>query len=209
MKRFPALPFPYYDPWKRSYEVTHSAPVPMTVRDVRTVRPEDSVGLPGGDQPGGPGLVTRRLGIGANFESLGDTDGRLVAAAPLFSPLFGLLLLGPLVAAGLFVFAARRAERPKDAVRGSPLARALVGLTGDVEGAAAAFGDYFRERLELGAGEITAREVARGLTARSVASEVVSRVERIYAGLTQARFAGGHPPAEIGDVLREVDRCLG
>lgn len=211
--RLPALPFPYYDPWEGRYEVSRSAPVPLTVRDIKTVRPDEAVGAPatGGATPP-PGPIGRLRGIGANYLELDGGSGRLQAEPPLFGAGFLLLLLGPPLFAAAYLLLAHLRSRPGDAPRGTPLSRALAGLAGEpsIDGAAGAFTGYLRERLELPEGELTPGEVERALVARSVEAGVVGRVGAAYRELIAARFSGGdRPPTELSEVLQEADRCFG
>jgi len=214
--RFPALPFPFYDPWSGGYEVALSEPVPIKVREVKTVRPEDAVGAVAPGSPGMPGNrepIGRRLGIGANFESLDGSSGRLEVAPPLFTPGFLALLVIPPLLAALCFLVGRARSRPKDVPRGTPLSRALAALSLEGEApspdrAAKIFAAFFRERADLPEGEITTSEIERALQARSLPPEVVERVAQAHRGLISARFAGGEVGGDVGSVLREADRCL-
>jgi hypothetical protein len=208
----PALPLPYYDPWQRRYETARSDPVPLTVRDVKTVRPEDAVGAPVGPAPGPREPLGRLLGVGANFETLEETTGVLAASPPLLTPGFLVLLLAPPILAALLLLVDVRRSRPRDVPKGTPLSRAVAGLRAGpaADGSADLLAGYFRERLDLGAGEITTAEIERALTARSVDPALVARVVEVHDALVAARFAGGAgAPAGLEEVIREVDRCLG
>jgi hypothetical protein len=207
----PALPFPYFDPAASSYEVARSAPIPLTVHEVRTVRPEEAVGpaLPaGGEAPSGP--VRPLAGIAANYDRLSGGSGRLAPPPPLFTPGFAALLAVPPLLAGLaFLLASRR--RRGGAPRGTALGRALgtVRDAASAEEAAAAFGRYFAEKLALPDGELTTSELGTALAARMVPAEIAGRVLAMHERIVAARFAGGGgAPEGWAEALREVDRCL-
>jgi len=204
----PALPFPHYDPWRGDYVTVLSKPVPLTVRDVKTVRPEDAVGGASGPAAAAE-TPTRRLGIGANFATL-DESGTLAGRPPLFSLGFILLLGLPPLAGAAWLVIARRRARPRDVPAGTPLSRALGALAraDDADAAAEAFSGYFRDRLELSGGELTTREIERALVARVVPPETTERVVAAQDALVACRFAGGDAPVGLEDLLREVDRCL-
>ena len=105
-------------------------------------------------------MILRQRGLPTpNFDVLDAGTDRLVARAPLFAPGFIVLLVLPLILVVAVVVLERRRLRPKDLPRGSPLSRAATALAdaGGAEGAAEAFASYFRERLDLGEGEITPR----------------------------------------------------
>ncbi len=214
--RFPSLPFPYFDPRSRSYEVARSDPVPLQVREVKTIRADEAVGAPAPAIPADSGsreAIRPRLGVRANFDTL-DTGAKALSAAPeLFSTGFTLLLVLPPLLVVSFILMDRARSRPKDAPRGTPLSRALMELrlaekAESPDRAAEAFAEYFRERALLSPGEITTSELERALLARSVSSEVVQEVTTAHQAFISARFAGGDPPAELETILREVDRCL-
>ncbi|MCU0727515.1 MAG: hypothetical protein MUE73_17290, partial [Planctomycetes bacterium] len=207
----PALPFPYYDPAAKRYEVARSAPIPLVVHEVKTVRPEEAVGpaVPaGGAAPAGP--VRALVGIAANYDRLSGESGRLAPPPPLFTPGFITLLAVPPLLAGLaFLVAARR--RRGGTVRGSALGRALdpVREPESAEEAAGAFARYFAEKLSLPGGELTTAELGTALSARLVPPEVAGRILAAHERIVSARFAGGGgAPAGWADALREVDRCL-
>jgi len=211
----PALPLPYYDPWKQAYAVALSSPIPLTVHDVKTVRTEDSVGAPGPiagkTGPAPPARIAARVGIGANYRTLDAGKSRLAARPPLFTGSFLLLLFLPPVLLGAAWIAAALRRRPKGLPRGSPLSAAAAALrrakTPDAAGVAVA--EYLRRRLELPPGEVTRKELARALTARVIAPQVAARLLTHWEALEQARFArGAEVPAGIEETIRELDRCL-
>ena len=185
--------------------------MPLSVRDVRTVRPEEAVGAPVAATSHSRRPLVRSVGIGANFETLDAGEGALAAAPPLLTPGFvALLVVPPLLALLLLALDVRR-SRPRDVPKGTPLSRAIAGLRagGSAEAGNVAFAGYFRERLELSDGELTTAEIERALTARSVEPELARRVAGANDALTAARFAGGEgAPADLEAILREVDRCL-
>ncbi len=210
----PPLPFSFYDPWARRYETVTSKPVPLTVHDVKTVRPEEAVGKAAPESPRrAPREAPVALpGIPANYARPDARPARLSRSPGLFSGAFPAVVLGPLV---LFLAAwwwdARR-SRPRRVPRKSPLSRALATLAraGTPDEAAEAVTAYVRARLELPPGALTAREIRRALEARLAPPEVVERVERAQEELEAARFAGAAAVPEGWDaLLREVDGCLG
>lgn len=213
--QFPSLPFPFYDPWSRSYRVARTAAVPIAVRNVKTVRPEDAVGTTAPVNPADAPprtVIGRRLGVGANFTSL--DAGSTGPAGSLFTGWFLVVLIAPpLFTVALFIVNRMRA-RASDVPRGTPLSRAITALGTDAstlspDRAEEIFAAYFREQAELPTGELTPAELMRMLQARSVSPEVVSRVAATHRALISARFAGGESPTDLAAVLREVDACLG
>ena len=208
----PPLPFPYYDPLARRYETARSAAIPLVVHEVRTVRPEESVGpaVPAaGGAPAGP--ILPLTAVAANYDALSGGSGRLAPQAPLLTPGFlALLAAPPIAAAAAFLLAAARSRR-RGAPRGTPLARALSGVrdVGSPEEAATAFARYFAEKLHLPGGELTTAELKTALAARLVDEKVAERVAKVHEEIVAARFAGGgRAPSGWADALREVDRCL-
>jgi hypothetical protein len=205
----PSLPFPYFDPKSGRYVVAKSAPVPLTIHEVKTVTAADAVGGGTGPTPsgsGGPMSVVAREGIGANYVTLGDERetleaptrfGALLIAAAIMPPAAWLLLLV------LPWLKARGAKGP------TALAEALAtAAPGTLEAIRASLQNYVTRRLGLG-GEVTPGELEQALRARVVPPETIERVVAFWGKLESARFSGGGDvPPGVAAILSDLDGAL-
>jgi hypothetical protein len=209
----PPLPFPYYDPASRRYEVARSEPIPITVRDVRTVGAGDAIAPAGAGAPATPAAGTaapraRALdGIPANFEEPGVAlPMRPSATLDLW---VWLALLAP--PGILLLITAGRALRGDDhaALRRRELARARGQLAGAATSEATylAYGAWLRARLALPAGELTPAELRAELTGRGVDPALVGEAVGLLERLVAVRYAPGAGLAP--DLSTTVDRLDG
>jgi len=223
VKAIPPIPFPYYDPTLRKYQVALSEAIPIQVRAVKVVDGSSAVSSPRSvatpvtrpQAAEGP-LITGKDGIGANFESIGRSRPALDPRDELLSPLFLAGTAGPplLLAVVAAVLRLRRRD-PALRRRGAALANALraLGTASEPAAVAAILETYFRDRLSLPPGEVTPNDARRALersgapaAPRDVAAGLLERAQA-------ARFgAGGSSGASLGDearkVLEEVEICL-
>lgn len=208
VKALPSLPFPHFDPRSGRYVVAQSAPVPLTIREVKTVTAADAVG--GGltqsnpAQDGAP-LVARE-GIGANYVTLGDEQEKLEAP-----PRFGALLVTVAVAPPaiwllLLVLPWLKAQSTKGP---TALSEALAAAEpGTLEAIRGSLQNYVTRRLDLG-GEVTTAELEQALRARVVPPETVERVVTFWGKLESARFSGGgDAPPGVAQILVDLDGVL-
>ena len=162
-------------------------------------------------------VIFERRGIGANYSTMGSAIVSLDPSGEIFSVRFFAVLFAPPI---LFMLAllARRAARtdPTKTRRDKALTRARVRLGRVDRGfdeAVAAFQDYFRERLELGSGEITPPDLRRALQEHGVPTALGEATTELLENFLSARFGGGtHSATELADraepLLKEINECL-
>ncbi|RMG11252.1 MAG: hypothetical protein D6731_15860 [Planctomycetota bacterium] len=212
----PPLPFPFFDPRTRRYEVARSAAIPLTIRPVETVTSEDAVGGQAGpssaalqtNQTVPPQTIASRSGVRANYLELDDRVPDLRSPARFGPGLWALVVAPPLL--WLLALAGARL-RARLAAGPGPLGEARAALAGsgsDVDAVRAAVNAYAARRLELG-GEVTADEVVQALRARAVDPAIVERAESLWRALEAARFAGGGGvPPDALSVLEAIEGSL-
>jgi hypothetical protein len=219
----PPVPFPYFDPKTGRYGVSQSQPIPIRVSEVRTVGASDAI--PSASQVSAPGKaalaaapsIADRAGIGANFRDLGDVRPSLDPREEVLSgPFLALVGCPPLLLlAGVIAVRVLRKD-PARKRRGSALARARSALAGAAspDEAARANQDYFRDRFDLGGGELGPSEVEPALRRRGVDSPLRSRAAAVLERLHASRFGGAGGDldglrSEAADVLRAIDAASG
>ena len=83
---------------------------------------------------------------------------------------------------------------------------------GQADASRAAFADYFRDRLALGSGELTPKDLAEILGTQNIDRRVIDEAAGLLDRLLAARFgaAAGHDQLaqEAIRILEEVERCL-
>ena len=219
--RIPPLPLPHFDPKAEAYRVAYSKPIPIQVRAVRTVGADEAIvaqPTPAATQPSrrAPDELVQQVGIGANFDTLGTL-------LPSLRPTARLTTAGFLAAVGvpplLFIVARawRRYGQRDPAVRRARGAlavarRRLRNPKAPLDELHEAFAGYFRDRLELPAGQLTPKELAERLGARKMDGDLVERASRMLDRLAAARFGGSADDHAAGRealrILQEVERCL-
>jgi hypothetical protein len=203
----PPVQLAYFDPATGRYEVTRSAPLPITVLPTTT----QSIETFGADAAQAPAteLTQRPGGIYANVTS----DAALADRTPSLAPLWA--LLAPPLAYGAALVATRRRRRLRHdlafararGARRAWRARLAEAHRARAHGArshddasffdalARAVGGYVADRLNLGQGELTAADIAaltgEGRLPEAVGTSASAILERCDA----ARFA----PHEVGD----------
>ncbi len=223
--QIPAIPFPYYNPDSKRYEIAKGDVIPIVVRAVETVDPTDAIRSTrtiegSGEAPSAIAPSIAQLdGIAANFQRMGEPRGSVDPRDQLASPAFLVSVFAPPVLYAFLLVYLRRRRDPRRAERsaqGRALARALAGLGsagGDAEIASAAYQNFFREKLQLGSGEITPGDLRRSLRERAVDDGAVERAVELLDGFLSARFAGdgreiGELSQRAGTLLREIQACL-
>ncbi|MBN1419130.1 MAG: BatD family protein, partial [Planctomycetes bacterium] len=221
--RIPAIAYPYYDPKGKRYETAWTDPIPIRVRAVETAKAEDAVTSAREERPAavakpsGP-PIQGRFGVGANYGSFGRPVPGVRAAARLFDPVFLLALIAPPAAfAGMLLLRRMRRRDPRRIRIRAAAGRARAALSAPglaPEAIARAYQDYFRDRLDLGAGEITPEDLGRtlrgcgaGETEAKAAIETLERVLAATFGAGAASDASALARA-VRDAIEEVERCL-
>lgn len=224
VKEIPPLPFPYYDPEAGTYDTAYSRPIPLTVRAVDTVGGGHAIRNPG-SQPAesitsvgqAPVVsIVEQSGIAANFPSMGLAQGSLDPRREITRASFIAVLAVPPLVFALALVARRLRRDPSRLRRDRALSRArsrLARAESSAEEAAAAFQDYFRDRVALGSGELTPGDLTAALNERGVPEEPQSAAVDLLERFLSARFGGGGASAgelaqEADRLLRELDRCL-
>ena len=224
VKEVPPIPFPYYDPDTQRYAVAYSRPITLNVRAVNTVDGGDAIrntanGSPEAVRATGTSptvSIVEQSGIAANFRTIGTAQASLDPRAEIMHPRFLGLLLGPPAVFGLVVLARRGRRDPRRVIRDKALSRAMSRLAHEEDEAgegAAAFQDYFRDRLALAAGELTPGDLHVALDARGVPGALQKSATRLLEQFLSARFGGGGRAArELSEdarlLLKELDPCL-
>lgn len=226
--RIPALPYPYYDFAGKRYETAWTKPIPIRVRAVETVKAEEAVTSAREERPSRAAAsgkaaappIQGRLGIGANYATFGRPVQGLRAAARLLDPTFLFGLVAPPAAfAGMLLFRKLKRRDPRRVrIRAAAgRARAALARPGLPPAAIArAYQDYFRDRLDLPAGEITPGELERTLRDRGVGEAAtagaVAALERTLAASFSAGAGMRVDAGALADAARtaieEVERCL-
>jgi hypothetical protein len=221
----PPIPFPYFNPESDRYEVARSEAIPIRVRSVKMVTPEDAIRSPQAGAPqatprakaaAAPALATG-AGIGANFTELGSARPPLDPRDEVFAPPFLAGLVAPPALFAAFALALRLRHRdPRERRRAHALARALSSLSHatDERSLTVACESYFRERLGLPEGELTPRDVRAALLHRGASESVSDSAAEVLERVHASRFGGDSlSPSAIAEeasrVFREVDRCAG
>jgi hypothetical protein len=221
VKAIPALPFPFYDPWKAEYSVAYSKPIAITVRAARSVGAAEAIVSP---QPqtapqaeaSRPAAVADASGIPANFAELGTAVSspdyrRSLRGAPFLLA----LSLPPLGYLAVLLVLRLRSRDPSQVVRQRALRRAEHALSAaglDAEAASAAYQDYFRDRLGLPPGEVTPAQLRAALEARHVPIELAGSAVAELEALLAGRFGGAaEAPEALAarslEVIRKIERC--
>lgn len=192
----PAIELPYFDPEARAYRVARSPAIPLEVKATRVVTAGDAEGLDPVTRQTSE-IQESRGGIAYNYEDLGALrDQGFEIGAWLRSGTFlGLLLLPPGAYAGLWFLLRRRRLRAADPEgvrerRAYAVFSQAIGEAGSADGVLDALRGYLRDKLRLGAGALTFRDVEPALRARSVESGVVEDVRRVFDACEQSRYAG-------------------
>jgi hypothetical protein len=218
----PPVPFPYFDPKLERYEVARSREVPIKVKAAKTIGAGEAI--PSTKETHAPGkavaavaAISDRSGIGANFREMGAVRSSLDPREEVLSaPFLALVGAPPLVLLGGVLASRALRKDPRRRRREGALSRARGALAGAAgpDDAARAYQDYFRDRFDLGAGELTPAELDAALAARGIdqglRARAVSLLERLLAG----RFggAGGDPRSiagEAADTLRAIEGAAG
>lgn len=215
----PALPFAYFDPRSSRYDVTHSEPIPITVRPAERLALSQIVGARGDIAPAATGAA----------EPLTVVAGGLVANAPIAtallrneraprSPLlFVLLLVGPPIAVGAVAIVRaierRAAADParRRAAKASGVARSRLARSGDDPAEVlSALTGYVADRTGLAEGARTRPDATRALTQCGVETSLIERVDRMLAECERARYAAPGSTLvstrEAVALLAELDR---
>ncbi|MHC4830918.1 MAG: hypothetical protein ACYTFT_11295, partial [Planctomycetota bacterium] len=208
--QIPALPFPYYDPAERVYRVARSAPIPLTVHEVRTIDAAEAVGpgrATGAPVSRGEAPIEALKGIPANYAAPGEVRA-LVAAERLDGWIWLVLLVPPLlgIAFGAVKAAARVRPAPAPLIEAR---RTLAAAPGEAGAAYDALAEYGRSRLGLGAGEVTAADLEGALLARGAPAIVVERSVHALEALVALRYAPGtgETPAVL-PVIEAIEEAL-
>jgi len=220
----PALPFPYYDPWRKQYAVAHSKPIPIVVRQVQTVSAKEAYRKePAGKapveavKPKEPAIVATE-GVSANFLRIGPVTGYINPRRLLGSWVFRLAaFFPPLLFAGFFLALKLSRRDPALQARRTALKKAIRAVQqagGDIEALAEAYQGYFRDKFGLPPGELTPAQVAGALAARGVDADLTAKARGHLEVLLAARFGGGSGGVEQERLsertlalLREVEKC--
>lgn len=202
VREIPAIELPYFDPVAKSYRLARSAPIPLEVRSTRVVTAGDAEGR----DP-----LTRQMkeiqeatgGIAYNYEDRGALRHQgFDAGAWLRSGGFWSLLLIPPALYGLLWYLVWRWRLQEADPAGVRERRAQAGFAAEI-GAAdtpdavlAAFRAYLRDKLHLGPGVLTVRDVEPALRARGVDVAALDGVRQIFEACERSRYAG----VRAGDV---------
>ncbi len=174
VKEIPPIPFPYYDPEAAEYRVAYSRSIPLEVRAVETVDGGDAIRNSGNGSAesipsngAAPVLsIVEQSGIAANFATIGRAQVSLDPHREITGETFICFLVAPPLVFGLFLLARRLRRDPSRVLKDRALSRAksrLARADSSAEDSASAFQDYFRERLDLGSGELTPGELTAAL----------------------------------------------
>jgi hypothetical protein len=215
----PPIPFPYYDPAAKRYEVATSKPIPIRVRPVKTVSVEDAVSsgraAPSATLEAVPRSIAELAGIGANYEELGPPRPALDPRAQILEGTFlGAVLAPPALFLALLGAVRLRRRDPAGRERRQALARSRAAVEGaaSMEALSASYQDYLRARLGLPPGEVTPPELVGKLAAGGVPESVRAGAVDLLGKLLAGRFGGVTETVEelrrgALRAIREVDRC--
>jgi len=215
----PPVPFPFYDPTRKEYRVAYSEAVPITVRAVKTVGADAAIRSTQSTQRPvsvAPSIISHHIGIGANFQSIGEARPPVNPRKQVVSvTLATVLILPPLLFVLLIALLRFRGRDASHHKKSQALGKALAALAArpDALHLSHACEGYFRDRLELPPGEVTPVDLSAALTRQGVPPELqtsaVHLLERIHAG----KFGGGQEATgalvtETQAALQELERCL-
>ena len=219
----PPVPFPYFDPKTGRYGASQSQPIPIRVREARTIGASEAIPsaqqapTSGKDPSAAAPSIADRAGIGANFRDLGTVRPSLDPREEVLSAPFLALVGGPplLLLAGAIAARVLRKD-PARRRRGAALARARSALirAASPDDAARAYQDYFRDRFDLGGGELTPSEIEPPLRSREIDPPLRVRAATLLERLLASRFGGTGGDldglrSEATEVLRAIDAASG
>lgn len=223
IKAIPPIPFPYYDPAQKKYQVAQSEAIPIQVRAVKVVGADAAVATPKGTvapmvQPriSGSPAITDQDGIGANFETIGTARPVLDPRDEVLSPFFLTSIAGPPICLAAIALLRRwRRRDPAQRRRAAAWSQALaaLGTTSEPAAVARVCETYFRERLGLPMGEVTPADTRSALehcgapaTLRDQVAELLERAQASRFGA--AGLAAGSLTDDARRILQEVEGCL-
>lgn len=212
----PPIPFAYFDPESEQFVTVRSAPVPLKVRPADKLAMSQIVEAGGQHAAQANQLTESSGGILANYTGMDE-----VLTQQGFTPnaLLALALVAPPVAFFASFVARRRSERLRTdtgfARRRSARRTALHHLH-EAAGkpvresaalVAAAVSGYLADRCNLPSGGLTRAYVIEQLTARSVQSGTVSRVDGLLA-LCEGAHYGASAVTTSAEWVQEAKACI-
>ncbi len=220
VKEIPALPFPYYDPWTRSYAIVHSKPIPIEVAAVHTVGASEAIGhknpVVDSGKPGETSMpaVKKNDGIPPNARELGDVASSLASGREFIGPAFLASAFAPPILFLGYLFV-RRSRTKDPAIRARQRAltsakEAIASSGTDLEGISESYQNYFRQRFGLPDGELTSPQLRETLVRHDAAIDVVERAVDCLETLLASRFGAGSGSADAiaarsAEILTEID----
>jgi hypothetical protein len=208
VKEIPPISLSYFNTRTGTYEMTASAPIPITVRSTRVVTAVDAEGaVPG---PMGSPLESWKEGIAYNYEGPAMLEPRQFGlGSALRSPLWLAALIVPLAAyIGLVsAMAARnrreanvesrrargafgRLKRKLDAVRKEGVGGAVLS-----EAVLAAMREYLGDKLSMPGATLTAVDVEKILTEKGAPPETVAAMKHFMSLCEAGAYAGDNSAA--------------
>ena len=222
VKEIPSVAFPYFNPERGAYEVARSKPIPMKVLPTTQVTAEDVIKFgPGVAEEGTTMLEEQPGGILANYHHLDALRNQAVRWH-----IVSLLGLPPAAYFAIFALVSRRRKLAGDfALARARLAKKMLRrniaearrhLHGDgrefYESIASAISRLTSDKLNLGAGELTAHDIAVLARENRIDSEISRMAVEILTQCDAGRFApSGQSAADRRELLRraeEVSRKL-
>ncbi len=216
IKEIPSVSFAYFNPERGAYEVARSKPIPVKVLPTTQVTAEDVVTFgPAAAEAGTTLLEEQPGGILANYYHL-DALRNQAARWHLLS----LLGLPPVAYFAVFVFVSRRRRFAGDsALARSRSARKMLrrnmaetrrNLHGDgrefCESLAKAISRFASDKLNLGAGEITARDMEMLARENQIDGELSRAIGEILTQCDAGRFApSAQTAADRKELLRRAE----
>lgn len=215
----PPVPFPFYDPSRQEYRVAYSEAIPITVRAVKTIGADAAIRSNQSTQrplSAAPATISHHIGIGANFQNLGETRPPMNPRGQVVSFTFATALtLPPLLFVLLAVLLRFRGRDASHRRKSHALGSALAALSNqpDALHLSQACEGYFRDRLELPPGEVTPVDLSAALTRQGVPPELQTSAVKLLEHIHAGKFGGeqeatGALVSEAQAVLQEVERCL-
>ncbi len=222
VKAIPPIAFPSYDSKSRRYEIFRSQPIPITVREVKTVSANDAIVSERQNastatsirRPNDVESIGTRTGIAANFATIGQAQSSFEPTRAVLSRrISAVLVVPPLLFAAAVIIRRRQQRAPETTLKDRALSRALGRLSDDAEldDAATAFRDYFSERAGVARGELTPGELKSTLEEHGVSSELADEALQVLESFLSGRFGGGSrdvPVDRARDVLKRLNPLL-
>ncbi|MBF0352081.1 MAG: BatD family protein [SAR324 cluster bacterium] len=202
VKEIPAIPLPYFDSAKGSWETAWTQPIPLKVAEARTITAKDAEGVALMVQPEQKVLETQDSGIAYNYEDLSVLENQaFYPSVWLRSPVWMGLLAGmPLLYVALLGWTRWRLnndsgqEKRQLRQAGNVFFKTLKSLSPESAEFSRdllnALRQYLGSKLKLKAQALTISDVTQPLQDRGISEDLLNQTRQMFEQCEALRYGG-------------------